>query len=66
MKSFFEYFPAKLTEKMAMCMIHEKMHEAYKAFKKAEESEGDSEYYLECLEKVKDMITIYLKDMDVK
>lgn len=62
MKLFFEYFPAKLTAKTAFSMMHDKMHEAYKAFKKAEENGEDSKYYLECLEKLKDMITIFMQE----
>lgn len=62
MKLFFEYFPADLSPKLAMKMMHKKMHEAYEGFEKSVDKEEDSKYYLECLEKLKDMITIYLQE----
>lgn len=37
-------------------MMHHKMHEAYEKFK------NDDESYEECLEKLKDMITLFLQE----
>lgn len=56
MKLFFDHFPPELSEKIAMKMMHHKMHEAMKKFKENDNS------HLECLEKLKDMITIYLQE----
>lgn len=57
MKEFFRHFPPELDEKTAIKAMHCKMHEAKEKFK------DDDEEYLECLEKLKDMITIYLQEV---
>lgn len=56
MKLFFEHFPPELSEKIAFKMMCHKMDEAYEKFK------DNDEHYLACLDKLKDMITVYLQE----
>lgn len=56
MTEFFKHFPPELSSKVAFKMMVHKMCEAEKAFK------DNDEYYLTCLDKLKDMITVFIQE----
>ena len=58
MKDFFRHFPPELDEKIALKMIHHKLHKAMHYFKDDKEDE-----FVECLEKLKDMIEVFLQEV---
>lgn len=57
MTEFFKHFPPELDEKTAIKMMNCKMHEVKEKLKE------DDDDYVECLEKLKDMITVYLDEI---
>lgn len=57
MIEFFKHFPPELSEGIAIKMMELKLHQAY------EKCEDDDASYIEDLEKVKDMIELFLQEV---
>lgn len=57
MTEFFRHFPPELSEKIAFKMMREKMCKAYEKYK------DDDNEYIECLESLKDMLTVFLQEV---
>lgn len=58
MKEFFRNYPPEFSELTALKMIKHKLHEAYHKCK------DNDETYVEDLEKVHEMIEMYLKELN--